>query len=99
MKAVVIGPGRIGCGLAGQALHASGYAVTFVARDRRIVEHLYLSAFSRYPRESEKSALLADLEKSRLAKGTPEAMRDAHRQSLEDMMWALLTSKEFLFNH
>jgi len=29
MKAVVIGPGRVGCGFAGQLLHASGYEVCF----------------------------------------------------------------------
>ena len=28
-----------------------------------------------------------------------EARRDAHRQALEDMVWAMLTSKEFLFDH
>jgi mannitol-1-phosphate 5-dehydrogenase len=39
MKAVIIGPGRIGCGFAGQLLDASGYEITFVARDRRLVEH------------------------------------------------------------
>jgi hypothetical protein len=25
--------------------------------------------------------------------------REVHRQALEDMMWAMLTSKEFLFNY
>jgi mannitol-1-phosphate 5-dehydrogenase len=32
MKAIVIGPGRIGCGFAGQVLRASGYDITFVGR-------------------------------------------------------------------
>lgn len=40
MKAVVIGAGRIGCGLAGQLLRASGYDVTFVTRDPLVVENL-----------------------------------------------------------
>jgi hypothetical protein len=67
--------------------------------DRRILEYMYLSAFSRYPSDSERSTLSAALEKTRLEKGTEEARRDAHRQALEDMVWAMLTSKEFLFNH
>ncbi len=40
MKAVIIGPGRIGCGLTGQLLHASGYQVLFVARSAVLVNHL-----------------------------------------------------------
>jgi hypothetical protein len=67
--------------------------------DRRILEYMYLSAFSRYPSDAERAALTAALEKTRLEKGTEEARRDAHRQALEDMVWAMLTSKEFLFNH
>ena len=39
MKAVVFGPGRIGCGFVGQLLHASGYDLVFVGRDA-IVDHL-----------------------------------------------------------
>ena len=67
--------------------------------DARIVEHLFLSAFSRYPREDEKRELVAAMEKARLKTGTAEALRDSRRQVLEDMAWSLLTSKEFLFNH
>jgi mannitol-1-phosphate 5-dehydrogenase len=40
MKAVVIGAGRIGCGLAGSLLRHSGYEVTFVTRDARVVDNL-----------------------------------------------------------
>ncbi len=67
--------------------------------DRRIMEYMYLSAFSRYPSDSERAAISAALEKARPEKGTEEARRDAHRQALEDMVWAMLTSKEFFFNH
>jgi hypothetical protein len=58
--------------------------------DSRILEHVYLTAFSRYPSETEKTALLAALSKSRAT---------GREQALEDMLWSLLTSKEFLFNH
>ena len=61
--------------------------------DRRIVEYLYLSAFSRYPTDSERQSLGAALESAK------QGRREAHQQALEDMAWALLTSKEFLFDH
>jgi len=67
--------------------------------DRRILEHMYLSAFGRYPSDTERQTDGAALEGAALAKGTAEARRDARRQALEDMVWAMLTSKEFLFNH
>jgi mannitol-1-phosphate 5-dehydrogenase len=40
MRAVVIGAGRIGCGLVGQLLRASGYQVTFITRDPQVVDNL-----------------------------------------------------------
>jgi hypothetical protein len=67
--------------------------------DSRIVEHMTLSAFSRYPTDAERELLGKALAESRLAKGTAEQQRDARRQALEDMVWAMLTSKEFIFNH
>jgi hypothetical protein len=70
-----------------------GYVALFLKlglSDSRILEHVYLTAFSRYPTETEKSSLLAALAKSRT---------NGREQALEDMLWSLLTSKEFLFNH
>ena len=67
--------------------------------DSRMLDQVYLSAFSRYPNDAERAALMKDLESSRLKSATPEAQRDARRQGLEDLSWALLTSKEFVFNH
>lgn len=61
--------------------------------DRRILEHMFLSAFSRYPSDAERTELLGQLAQAKSAKGP-----DAHKQALEDIVWAMLTSKEFLFN-
>ena len=60
--------------------------------DEAIIRHLYLSAFSRQPSPQEKSNLLAALKDS-------GNNREARRQAIEDVVWAVLTSREFLFNH
>ncbi|MGH9611543.1 MAG: DUF1553 domain-containing protein, partial [Bryobacteraceae bacterium] len=80
----------------------SGYAALFLKlglSDDRIIEHVYLSAYSRYPSESEKKELVDALHQARLTKGTPEARLEARQDALEDVLWALLTSKEFFFNY
>ncbi len=74
-------------------------AVKLGLSDSSILDHLYLSAFSRYPTEPEKQPLLAALRKARMTAGSADVQHEAHRQALEDMMWAMLTSKEFLFNY
>jgi hypothetical protein len=43
--------------------------------------------------------MLEALQKARSAPGSQEVQRETRRQALEDMMWAMLTSKEFLFNY
>ena len=73
-----------------------GYAELFLKlglSDSKILDHVYLTAFSRYPSQPEKTELMAALAKSH---GGP---KEAREQALQDMMWSLLTSKEFLFNH
>jgi hypothetical protein len=74
-------------------------AIKLGLSDSKLLDHLFLSAYSRYPSDAEKEPMLAVLRKARTVTGSPDLQREARRQGLEDMMWALLTSKEFLFNY
>ena len=56
----------------------------------KIVEQGYLSALSRYP---------SDEEKEKFLKVIGEGSDKERRALIEDMYWALLSSKEFVFNH
>jgi hypothetical protein len=60
------------------------------ASPERIVEEAYLSALSRPPTDGEKTKFVAALK---------EAPPNELRAAVEDGFWALLSSKEFLFNH
>ncbi len=59
--------------------------------DAAIVEDAYLTALSRRPTDKEKSSILA-----MLAGSTDAAVR---RATLEDVLWGLMSSQEFIFNH
>ena len=65
----------------------------------KILDHLYLSALSRYPTKQEKEALVRVLDEAEQATRADPLERDPRRKPLEDLMWAMLTGKEFLFNH
>jgi hypothetical protein len=58
------------------------------ASAEKAVEELYLAAYARRPTAAELGRTLAYLKKQ----------KDL-RQGLEDLVWALLNSREFLFNH
>lgn len=58
--------------------------------DAEIVDHLYLSALTRYPTDDERQRVL------QLVAETPESER---RLAWEDLYWSVLTSREFLFQH
>ena len=88
----------------GQALHlingdatgnriASGKVVTKMLADgnspEQVIENLYVRTFSRLPTETERSQLLAKIDSD------PAKVH----QDLEDVFWALLNAKEFIFNH
>ena len=67
--------------------------------DERIRE-LYLVSFSREPRPEETQAAAAYLQEPVLnAEGQPVDAKTAARQNWQDLVWALMNTKEFLFNH
>ena len=55
----------------------------------QVIDNLFLRCFSRKPDDTERTELM---------KGVAEA-GDARQQALDDIFWALLNSKEFMFNH
>ncbi len=58
---------------------------------KEIIEQIYLKTLSRKPTDVEHEKLMAAVAES----GSPEAVKE----TLEDVFWALLNSKEFIFNH
>ena len=64
------------------------------------VRQLYLVAFAREPRAEELEQALAYLNEKLLdAAGQPLASQPSAAQNWQDLIWALLNTKEFLFNH
>ena len=61
--------------------------------DAQIVEQLFAAALARKPTEEERKNFLTILGEA--AKDGPQARREA----IEDFVWAVLTGREFLFNH
>jgi len=61
--------------------------------DEALIKHLFLSAFSRYPTETERKEFLEAIRAA--ATGDAEAQKEA----FHDFAWAIMTSKEFVFNH
>ncbi len=69
----------------------NGVAARMAASGRpvaEVIDELYLSALSRLPTEAEKKVLLA------------QPISDKQRrEKFEDMLWVLMNTKEFLYNH
>ncbi len=62
--------------------------------NRTVVERIYLAALSRHPTGDELGSLSQALDTA--GGGGPESSR---RRAIEDLAWAVLTGREFLFNH
>ena len=61
---------------------------------------LYLVAFSREPRPDEMKTALDFLAEPRTGgDGPPIDPQKLARENLQDLIWALINTKEFLFNH
>ncbi|WP_182866418.1 DUF1549 domain-containing protein [Rhodopirellula sp. JC639] len=64
------------------------------------INELYLAAFARAPSESELATALQYINEPRTgADGKPLDETRTLRENLQDLTWALLNTKEFLFNH
>ncbi len=64
------------------------------------VQELYLAAFAREPRADElKTALVYLAEAPQNNEGKPIDPQQAARENFQDLIWALMNTKEFLFNH
>jgi hypothetical protein len=67
--------------------------------DGELLDQLYKAALSRHPTEAERARLLRVLAEAGTGLSDPKAAESARRQVIEDLYWATLTGKEFLFNH
>ncbi|MFO0817263.1 MAG: DUF1549 domain-containing protein [Pirellulales bacterium] len=75
-----------------------------LAKDERPAEvkvrELYLTAFAREPRSEELKSALGYLAETPLdVAGKPVDPQRAARENFQDLIWALINTKEFLFNH
>ena len=87
----------------GKLAHPNGRAER-LAKDPRPAEarirELYLVAFAREPRPDELKAALDYLTEPRVnATGQKVDAQKAARENYQDLLWAMMTTKEFLFNH
>ena len=74
-------------------------AANDVSDEDKITE-LYVAAFSRKPRPDEMATAIAYLNEPLTdAADKPIAKTTAARGNFQDLIWALMNSKEFLFNH
>ena len=58
------------------------------ASDREIVEDIYLAALSRFPTQEETRQLVRMV-----------GARPSRKQALEDLLWGVIASREFAYNH
>ncbi|MEX2673061.1 MAG: DUF1549 domain-containing protein [Phycisphaeraceae bacterium] len=75
-----------------QKLQQGGVVPKLIEQEKtnaEILEDLYLRTFGRFPTQQETESILPQLD-------VPAEQR---REVLEDLFWALLNSKEFMFNH
>ena len=56
--------------------------------DGKIIGQLYLTVLSRYPTQKERSLMQQAFAEGR-----------SRRHAVEDVMWTLLNTREFVFNH
>jgi hypothetical protein len=75
-------------------------ALAKASDDNASIAEVYAAALSRTPRESELKTALEFLRRPRSdAKGVQLDPAKARTAAYEDLLWALINTKEFLYNH
>ena len=70
------------------------------APDEEKLEEIYLAAFARKPRADELQTAIDYLNEELLdAAGNPISKQQAANENYRDIIWALMNTKEFMFNH
>jgi hypothetical protein len=86
-----------------EKLRAPGGTVEMLTKlglsDARVIDYLYLSAFSRYPTDAERRVLLDHLQAAEAKSAPGGSPADARQAALRDFTWSMLTSNEFVFDH
>jgi hypothetical protein len=67
--------------------------------DDAIIDRLFAAAHSRRPTGAERDAIRSTLAAAVSGIKDPKEAMAARRAAVEDLYWATMTSKEFLFNH
>ena len=87
----------------GKLANGNGRAETLAKSDKspeQKIEEIYLAAFSRKPSAEELAIAVGYLNEVRKdANGNPIDPAKSLRENLQDLLWAIINSKEFLFNH
>jgi hypothetical protein len=87
----------------GKLANGNGRAETLAKSDKspeQKIEEIYLAAFSRKPSAEELAIAVGYLNEVRKdANGNPIDPAKNLRENLQDLLWAIINSKEFLFNH
>ena len=79
----------------GAVARLAGAGVT----DSQVIAHLFKAALGRLPNEAESAKVAGVLSEAVAGLDDPKESASARRQAIEDLFWAVLTGKEFLFNH
>jgi hypothetical protein len=78
---------------------AAKLATNLEQRDEQKIEELYFSVFSRAPKTDEVNTAIEHVSKRSTALKEDKEKMSKRREAYEDILWALMSSKEFLFNH
>jgi hypothetical protein len=87
-----------------QKLAAGGGRAELLAKaetpNEEKIADLYLAAYSRAPTDAEVQSAITYVAKARVdGQGKPLDSQKAARQGYEDLLWAIINTKEFLYNH